>query len=413
MKKLLGIMVLGLLWCDNGFSQTLEMNKCYSKGKDTVWKIESWDLISKTKKRFIDPITHEMTYLDEKVASKEDSIVTIDINAGKIFITDIKSDYSIESTKALIKWYETTEPGQEYKKNFLEKKYDSNSMGMTAEQFWAFYIRNLEKREKIDQREFFLLTVTGNLVVGEIIEGTGKTKIYINLDKGTYTLNYELNDKHISEFHHLCNSKNTQHDGETAGYSGTAFFINNIGHLLTNNHVIEGCKLSKINYFNREYETNLISTDKTLDLALLKVDLKPKSYISFSRDELKKRQQITVAGYPLGKGLSDDLKINDGRISSLKGYENNSNEITVDVAINPGNSGGPIVNQKGQLVAIAVAGMSKDVTEGINFGIKASAAANFLKSNKINLNVGYTSFSMDDDKIVKLLEESTVYTFCE
>ena len=413
MKKLLGIMVLGLLWCDNGFSQTLEMNKCYSKGKDTVWKIESWDLISKTKKRFIDPITHEMTYLDEKVASKEDSIVTIDINAGKIFITDIKSDYSIESTKALIKWYETTEPGQEYKKNFLEKKYDSNSMGMTAEQFWAFYIRNLEKREKIDQREFFLLTVTGNLVVGEIIEGTGKTKIYINLDKGTYTLNYELNNKHISEFHHLCNSKNTQHDGETAGYSGTAFFINNIGHLLTNNHVIEGCKLSKINYFNREYETNLISTDKTLDLALLKVDLKPKSYISFSRDELKKRQQITVAGYPLGKGLSDDLKINDGRISSLKGYENNSNEITVDVAINPGNSGGPIVNQKGQLVAIAVAGMSKDVTEGINFGIKASAAANFLKSNKINLNVGYTSFSMDDDKIVKLLEESAVYTFCE
>ena len=347
MKKLLGILVLGLLWCDNGFSQTLEMNKCYSKGKDTVWKIESWDLISKTKKRFIDPITHEMTYLDEKVASKEDSIVTIDINAGKIFITDIKSDYSIESTKALIKWYETTEPGQEYKKNFLEKKYDSNSMGMTAEQFWAFYIRNLEKREKIDQREFFLLTVTGNLVVGEIIEGTGKTKIYINLDKGTYTLNYELNNKHISEFHHLCNSKNTQHDGETAGYSGTAFFINNIGHLLTNNHVIEGCKLSKINYFNREYETNLISTDKTLDLALLKVDLKPKSYISFSRDELKKRQQITVAGYPLGKGLSDDLKINDGRISSLKGYENNSNEITVDVAINPGNSGGPIVNQKG------------------------------------------------------------------
>ena len=57
-----------------------------------------------------------MTYLDEKVASKEDSIVTIDINAGKIFITDIKSDYSIESTKALIKWYESTEPGQEYKK---------------------------------------------------------------------------------------------------------------------------------------------------------------------------------------------------------------------------------------------------------------------------------------------------------
>jgi len=195
--------------------------------------------------------------------------------------------------------------------------------------------------------------------------------------------------------------------------SGTAFFINQKGYLITNHHVVKGCKLSKINYFNKEYDAKLISTDKTLDLALLKVDVRPKSFISFSKDEPKKRQQIVVAGYPLGQGLSDDLKINDGRISALKGFENNSNEITVDVAINPGNSGGPIVSIKGQLVAIAVSGMSKDVTEGINFGIKASAAANFLKSNKIRPSVGYMSFSMEDDKLVKLLEESTVYTFCE
>ena len=194
--------------------------------------------------------------------------------------------------------------------------------------------------------------------------------------------------------------------------SGTAFFINSKGYLITNHHVVKGCKLSKINYFNKEYDAKLISTDKTLDLALLKVDVKPKSYITFSKNEPKKRQQIIVAGYPLGKGLSDDLKINDGRISSLKGFENNSNEITVDVAINPGNSGGPIVNHKGQLVAIAVSGMSKDVTEGINFGIKTSAASNFLKSNKINPSEERINFSMDDDKLVQLLEESTVYTFC-
>ena len=160
-------------------------------------------------------------------------------------------------------------------------------------------------------------------------------------------------------------------------------------------------------------ETKIISTDKALDLALLKANVRPKSFISFSKDEPKKRQPIIIAGYPLGKGLSDDLKINDGRISSLKGFENNSNEITVDIAINPGNSGGPIINQNGQLTAIAVAGMSKDVTEGINFGIKSSAAANFLKSNKISPSKGYMNFSMNDDKLVRLLEESTVYTFCK
>jgi len=210
----------------------------------------------------------------------------------------------------------------------------------------------------------------------------------------------------------VCEPEGQSASTETAS-SGTAFFINKKGYLLTNNHVVEGCKVSKINYFNKEYDTELITTDKTLDLALLKSEVRPKSFITFSKDEPKKRQPITIAGYPLGEGLSDDLKINDGRISALKGFENNSNEITVDIAINPGNSGGPIVNEKGQLVAIAVSGMSKDVTEGINFGIKVSAVANFLKSNKISPSTGYMSFSTSGDKLVKLLEESTVYTFCE
>ena len=155
-----------------------------------------------------------------------------------------------------------------------------------------------------------------------------------------------------------------------------------------------------------------MSTDKSLDLALLKAKVRPKSFITFSRDEPKKRQVITAAGYPLGKYLSDDLKINDGRISALKGFKNNTNQIQHDIAINPGNSGGPIVNENGQLVAIAVSGMSKDVTEGLNFGIKASAVASFLKSNKISPSKGYMNFSMSDDKLIELLEESTVYTFC-
>ena len=196
------------------------------------------------------------------------------------------------------------------------------------------------------------------------------------------------------------------------GASGTAFFISNQGYLLTNDHVVEGCKSQKINYYNKEYDAELVSTDKTLDLALLKANVRPKSFISFSRDEPKKRQVITAAGYPLGKYLSDDLKINDGRISALKGFENNTNQLQHDIAINPGNSGGPIVNENGQLVAIAVSGMSKDVTEGLNFGIKASAVASFLKSNKISPSKGYMNFSMSDDKLVELLEESTVYTFC-
>ena len=72
-----------------------------------------------------------------------------------------------------------------------------------------------------------------------------------------------------------------------------------------------------------------------------------------------------------------------------------------------------IINKKGLLVGIAVSGLAKDQTEGINFGIKSSAAESFLKSNKIkpikssNLNV------RSNDDLLNILEESTVYTYCE
>ena len=130
-------------------------------------------------------------------------------------------------------------------------------------------------------------------------------------------------------------------------------------------------------------------------------------------DPPEKIQTIYVAGYPFGKGLSDDLKITQGIISSLKGFGDNSNEIQIDAAINPGNSGGPIVNDDGELMAVAVSGLAKDQSEGINFGIKASSVKNFLDVNKAKYSTSsLTKFSMSNKKLSDILEESTVYTFC-
>ena len=173
------------------------------------------------------------------------------------------------------------------------------------------------------------------------------------------------------------------------------------------------CESQKISYRNKNHVAKIVATDKTLDLALLKTKIKPKSYIEFTADEPKKLNEVFVAGYPLGKGLSDDLKISSGIISSLKGFEDNSNEIQIDAPINPGNSGGPIINKKGLLVGIAVSGLAKDQTEGINFGIKSSAAESFLKSNKIKpIKSSYLNARSNDD-LLNILEEGTVYTYCE
>ena len=214
------------------------------------------------------------------------------------------------------------------------------------------------------------------------------------------------------EIYNYFNSISDSQEKGSGISSGTAFFITRDGYLLTNHHVVNGCSISKLSYKNKDYDTKLIATDKTLDLALLKANIRPENYIEFSSSDPKKLQKIFVAGYPLGKGLSDDLKITSGIVSSLKGFKDNSNEIQVDAAINPGNSGGPIVNESGELVAIAVSGMSKKLTESINFGIKADAARTFLKTNKVSPSISRFSFSNNSDKLLKILEDSTVYTYC-
>jgi S1-C subfamily serine protease len=117
-------------------------------------------------------------------------------------------------------------------------------------------------------------------------------------------------------------------------------------------------KLQQVKYNDKDYEAKIIATDKTLDLALMKIEAKPKNYLNFSESSLEKLQKVYVAGYPFGKGLSDDLKISSGIVSSVKGFDDNSNEFQLDAAINPGNSGGPIVDDTGELIGIAVSGFS-------------------------------------------------------
>lgn len=198
----------------------------------------------------------------------------------------------------------------------------------------------------------------------------------------------------------------------TQGSSGSGFFIDKEGHLLTNYHVVQpNEKNCKIIFKNKNIPAKVIAKDASLDLALLKVNLKNKYFIKFSKKPLKKLQSIIVAGFPGGKELSDDLKFTSGIISSLKGYQDNSSQIQIDAAINFGNSGGPIVSSaKAELVAVAVSMLRNEVVEGINFGIKVTQVKDFLSSNKIKvekIQANHKSASVD-----KILEESTVYVFC-
>ena len=169
--------------------------------------------------------------------------------------------------------------------------------------------------------------------------------------------------------------------------------------------------LIKIFYKNNEIDAKLIAKDKYLDLALLKAEVSNNKFITISNKAPRKLQRIIAAGYPFGKYLSDDMKFTSGIVSSLKGLMDDSTRLQIDAALNPGNSGGPIVDENtGELVAVAVAGLRKDVTEAVNYGIKAGSVKNFLESNQIDPSTFSKTFSTGD--IAELLESTVLYTFC-
>ncbi len=197
----------------------------------------------------------------------------------------------------------------------------------------------------------------------------------------------------------------------SGGASGSGFFVTNKGHIITNYHVVKNCiSTPKIKYKDQDVNAKIIAKDKILDLALLKADLLNTKYLTLSKDKPQKLQRVIASGYPFGKYISDDLKFTSGIISSLKGPNDDSTLVQVDAALNPGNSGGPIVDEEsGKLVAVSVMGMKKSISEGQNFGIKTSSVKNFLEANQVRV----PSSWFGSGNIAKLLEDSTLYTFCK
>ena len=235
-------------------------------------------------------------------------------------------------------------------------------------------------------------------------------KEYFELSKGKRNMNqvqtkvWPVNNENFDSQSDGGDKKNNIHA------SGTAFFINKQGYLVTNYHVIEGCKNINISNSNYSSKVSILAIDKINDLAVLNSKLNNTNYLKITDKKIKKLQKIIAAGYPFGKSLSDDLKFTSGIISSLKGFDNNSSQIQIDAALNPGSSGGPIIDEEtGELIGVAVSILRKDVSEGINFAIKAGVLNNFLNSNGIVID----NIPENSNDILKNIELSTLSINCD
>jgi S1-C subfamily serine protease len=241
---------------------------------------------------------------------------------------------------------------------------------------------------------------------GEMIFSDG-TKIEGNWINGEY----QLIDNN--------SNSNTSANDVIPAASGSGFAVTDDGYIITNHHVIDGCQNVEIINKGTAIPATVVSFDTNNDLALLKSDFKPSHTFPLSRKNPYTLMEIYVAGFPFGYDISTSIKITKGIISSLSGIGNNFSQMQIDAAIQPGNSGGPIIDDKGNVVGVAVAKLDLEkmvdtygvVPEGTNFGIKSNVVINFLESNNVDL-IDVNTKKLGNEALGKTITEGTYYISC-
>jgi S1-C subfamily serine protease len=207
--------------------------------------------------------------------------------------------------------------------------------------------------------------------------------------------------------------KQTPDDNKiVAAASGTGFFVSKSGHIISNHHVIEGCDTTKLTFKGKEVVADVLAVDKMNDLAILKANLVPEKVYPVATEDAGLLEDIIIAGYPLGKKVSAAIKTSKGSVTALAGYGDNYSEFQTDAALNQGNSGGPIMNQKGNVIGVAVANYGKKAgVESFNFGIKSSTLKTFASANGLTF-LPPNNRELSNKDLGKLITDGTVYLEC-
>lgn len=159
---------------------------------------------------------------------------------------------------------------------------------------------------------------------------------------------------------------------------GSGVIIDGQGHIITNNHVVDGAsKLDVVFSDGTKKSARLIGADPVSDIAVLQVDGSVPAYVGFGDSNSLQLGETAIAiGSPLGNYRgSVTVGVISGLNRSVAG-SGQDNLIQTDAAVNHGNSGGPLLNLSGQIVGITTLVVrdttNGDSAEGLGFAVPAS-----------------------------------------
>ena len=183
------------------------------------------------------------------------------------------------------------------------------------------------------------------------------------------------------------NTNDSQTEPKLVTTSGSGIFVSIDGYIATNYHVVENGKDFKVEInekgLKKTYNAELIKVDKQNDLAILKInDNKFKNIASLpygiKSSGVRIGEKIFAMGYPMIGYQGNQVKVTDGIISSITGYQDDPTTYQISAPIQPGNSGGPLFDMKGNLIGITNAGIPD--AQNVGYSIKITYLMSLLET---------------------------------
>jgi len=209
---------------------------------------------------------------------------------------------------------------------------------------------------------------------------------------------------------------------EASVSTGTGFFVNEKGNLMTNAHVVEDCDDAQVKLPDgRTAQATILARSSQNDLAILKVDLKPTNWARFrSGAQIRLGDPIVLFGYPLAGELTITGNLSTGLVSAMAGPGEDVTRMQISAPVQSGNSGGAVVDQSGHVVGVVVAkantrarGDGKtEVLQNVNFAIKSGVAGYFLDANQISWSQEPADADKSTADVASMAKDFTALVIC-
>jgi S1-C subfamily serine protease len=206
--------------------------------------------------------------------------------------------------------------------------------------------------------------------------------------------------------------------------SGSGIVVDGVGDILTANHVVNHCKSIAVKTATSKlFDASVFGVDPKNDLAILKIaydaPLGEPAHFRVQSEPARLGETVGVIGYPLSGLLSTEPKATFGQVNSVAGINNDYTLLQISAPVQPGNSGGPALDETGQVIGVvvstaslAVAALTGNVPQNVNFAVRGEVAQIFLAARGIKVLSGHHQAPQSTEAIAAAGLKSTVFVQC-